>query len=912
MDGNSLGTVQYGSKISGRSFIGMAVAILDASFQAGVIVQIYYGGMFSFYLQRYTYQSSSAEMVSYSVFRSLFLFLISFLTIVDSTEYPKRFRELNHFVLVTNGLLAISVMAKILVYYGSASFVSWLFWENCAISIFFSILNPITWRYVSNIDRILEKKRRKVDQDRRVSMDRTLTLLDGGSFADSVRSSLHDTRSAKIEKLLRKQEKKSLFKARKLIWLSWTDTFLFVIGFLCSVLSGITEVFIPYCQAKIVNSVVRINLDTPDRLSYFNQFVLYVGLLMLGKSVFILLQSSFLLRAKDRLEFKIQSVMFNKILQEKQQFFDKRSNESMMQRMTGDVESFATIVTESCTTFIRSIVKSTIVFLFLLFAISWELSLVMLCAVPVLIYITINYTYKVNRLREEIDDNIDDAFEHVSECFRKIKTLKQFRTETYESKNFTARLKKIDNHKRMLSYRIGLFKGSLSFIQVGLLFSILLFGGHLVMNHLINGEDFLIFLFMHPDMIEGIDEIGRTFTEIIQTYLWAVRLLDTMKKLYDNDQERRKAEQENDKDHSKPKKRKGGKKGRGGGSGNSGGDNLLLPNNTLNFQRGAMGPYRPQEVRGGIIFENVLFSYRKPKKSAAAAKAQSQQPNLPQLQNEKETSVKEPSAEGTNVLNGISFTVEPGQVVALVGKSGCGKSTCLRLLSRMYEITQGRILLDGRSIDAYDTGFFHRQVVHVSSEIELLSRTIKENVQYGIMGANAIDLMKEAEGNKAHPYLEEFYDHWEDTKVAHKISANKEHKLLLGRALIRRPQVVLIDEVAMRLDAEMEELFERQLLRNRTRSDSITDPAQLLGYQPTILIIAHKLNTIQQSDKIIVLDNGKVVSEGTHDQLITSCPYYVDLVKKQLNVLASTERHAKQPKIIRPKSFKSQSSNKIL
>ena len=78
------------------------------------------------------------------------------------------------------------------------------------------------------------------------------------------------------------------------------------------------------------------------------------------------------------------------------------------------------------------------------------------------------------------------------------------------------------------------------------------------------------------------------------------------------------------------------------------------------------------------------------------------------------------------------------QVVALVGKSGCGKSTCLRLLSRMYEITQGRILLDGRSIDAYDTGFFHRQVVHVSSEIELLSRTIKENVQYGIMGANAI------------------------------------------------------------------------------------------------------------------------------------------------------------------------------
>ena len=74
-----------------------------------------------------------------------------------------------------------------------------------------------------------------------------------------------------------------------------------------------------------------------------------------------------------------------------------------------------------------------------------------------------------------------------------------------------------------------------------------------------------------------------------------------------------------------------------------------------------MGPYRPQEVRGGIIFENVLFSYRKPKKSAAA-KAQSQQPNLPQLQNEKETSVKEPSAEGTNVLNGISFTVEPGQV----------------------------------------------------------------------------------------------------------------------------------------------------------------------------------------------------------------------------------------------------------
>ncbi|XP_063721349.1 ABC-type oligopeptide transporter ABCB9-like isoform X2 [Symsagittifera roscoffensis] len=910
------------SKISGRSFVGIAVALADAAAQTGVIMQFYYGNMFPFYIYRYTYQSSSAEMVSYSVFRSLFLFLVSILTLADSQEYPKRFRELNHFVLIINGVLAISVVAKILVFYGSAAYVSWLFWESCVVCVSFSVIHPITWRYVTNIDKAQEKKKQNADQLRRSSMDRAMTLIDDSrtaSFADSGRMSFAEIRSAKVEKLLKKKENWEFFKAKKLVDLSWSGTLLFLIGFFSSVASGIVEIFIPYCQAKIVGIVVSTNLNVSGVNPKYVHFVIAVGLLMLAKSVLILLSSAFLSRAKDRLEYKIQSVLFSKLLLEKQPFFDRRSNESIMQRITGDVESTASIITHSFTTFVRCTVKSIVVFMFLVVSVCWELSFVMLCAVPVLIYITINYTYKVNELREEIDVNIDDGFEQVSECFRKIKTLKQFRTEKLESGLFTRRLKDIDRHKKSLSYRIGLFKGSLSFIQVALLFTILVYGGHLVMNDLVDGESFLIFLFMHPDMIEGIEEIGRTFTEIVQSYLWAMRLMDTLNKLYNSEEERKKEEKVDQRGGCRPRGG-GGDKRRGGGNSRVGqwgigeisdratvrrlrgdGDIELQIRKRRTWQRLQISPtlHRPEEVRGSITFENVQFAYRV---------------NKPKGGNSSNTSIKLNSGESSNVLQDISFSVEPGQVVALVGRSGCGKSTCLRLLSRMYEPNFGQILLDGRSIQDYESGFFHQQVVHVSSEVELLNRSIKENVQYGIMGASEIDLMKAAEDSNAKPYLEEFYSAWEETKVAHKVNSNKEHKLLLGRALIRKPQVVLIDEVAMRLDAEIEELFEKQLLRS-SRSDSVSDINTIKnGYHPTIMIIAHKLSTIQKSDKIIVLDNGRVVGEGTHEELIGKCSVYLEIVRKQLNMIHSTERRKKysskmQPQLSRSKSsFKSQSS----
>ncbi|XP_035692006.1 ATP-binding cassette sub-family B member 9-like [Branchiostoma floridae] len=235
------------------------------------------------------------------------------------------------------------------------------------------------------------------------------------------------------------------------------------------------------------------------------------------------------------------------------------------------------------------------------------------------------------------------------------------------------------------------------------------------------------------------------------------------------------------------------------------------------------GRLAPWKLEGHIEFRNVWMSY--------------------------------PSRQRVPVLKDVSFQVSPGEVVALVGPSGSGKSTCVNLLERFYETTSGQVLLDGNPIMAYDHKFLHRKVALVGQEPVLFARSIKDNISYALDNCSLEEVQRVARQANAHEFITELPEGYE-TGTGEKgiqLSGGQKQRVAIARALIRKPAVLLLDEATSALDAESEQLVQQatQNLRGQT-----------------VIVVAHRLSTVEKADRIIVIDKGMVVEQGRHDQLI--------------------------------------------
>ncbi|CAF3367528.1 unnamed protein product [Rotaria socialis] len=250
------------------------------------------------------------------------------------------------------------------------------------------------------------------------------------------------------------------------------------------------------------------------------------------------------------------------------------------------------------------------------------------------------------------------------------------------------------------------------------------------------------------------------------------------------------------------------------------------------------GIEKPHHFQGRIEFKNVTFSF--------------------------------PNRKNDKVLKNISFTVQPGQQVALVGPSGSGKTTCISLLEHFYEADEGEVLIDGISVKDYDYKFYHEKVSLVSQEPVLHARSIKDNIQYGLIEMKSQEEIETiAQMANAHSFISTFQDGYE-TECGERgvqMAGGQKQRIALARALIRSPNVLLLDEATSALDAHAESQVQEAIART------------VLGR--TVLVIAHRLSTIRNADKILVLQFGKIVEEGTHLELIDKHGLYYELVKRQ-------------------------------
>ena len=244
-------------------------------------------------------------------------------------------------------------------------------------------------------------------------------------------------------------------------------------------------------------------------------------------------------------------------------------------------------------------------------------------------------------------------------------------------------------------------------------------------------------------------------------------------------------------------------------------------------------------VNGHIKFHNLSFAY----------------PSRPDLQ----------------VLNNLNFAVQQGHNIALVGPSGAGKTTLASILFGFYKIEDGQISIDGKNIEEYDLHFLRKQIAIVPQDIILFGGSIKENIAYGKLDASEQEIEEAAKKANALNFINDFPEKME-TLVGERgiqLSGGQRQRIAIARALLKNPSILILDEATSALDSESEKLVQEAM--------------DVLMKGRTSIVIAHRLSTIKNADCILVLENGQIIEQGTHQELQKNEGLYKQLSDMQFN-----------------------------
>ncbi|NQP18230.1 ABC transporter ATP-binding protein [Streptococcus suis] len=251
------------------------------------------------------------------------------------------------------------------------------------------------------------------------------------------------------------------------------------------------------------------------------------------------------------------------------------------------------------------------------------------------------------------------------------------------------------------------------------------------------------------------------------------------------------------------------------------------------------------ETRGYLEFDNVTFAY--------------------------------PGETESPVLHNISFKAEPGQTIAFIGSTGSGKSTLVQLIPRFFDVTLGRILVDGVDVRRYNLKVLRSKIGFIPQKALLFTGTIAENLKYGKLDASMTELDAAADVAQAKDFIESKEDRFE-THLAEggsNLSGGQKQRLSIARAIVKEPEIYIFDDSFSALDYRTDAIL-------RKRLKEVTENA-------TVLIVAQRVGTIMDADQIIVLNEGEIVGRGKHDELMESNEFYREIANSQLNRQSLTE-----------------------
>lgn len=467
-------------------------------------------------------------------------------------------------------------------------------------------------------------------------------------------------------------------------------------------------------------------------------------------------------------------------------FFSQERKGDILARMSGDVQEVEYSITSTLEMLIKNPIL-IIIYLSVLFAMSWQLTLFTLVFAPLMMLVMTAIGSKLKARSLEAQQYWSDTMSQVEETLGGLRIIKAFLAE----KKMTGRFEKVTEGMRQKNNKVGIRQASahpVSELLGSIMIAIVLwFGGTLILGSdaTIDAPAFMSYMTILYSIIQPFKDLSKAAYSIPKGLASAERI-----------------------------------------------DKILGAENPLVEKE---NPIVIKEFEKSIDFENVTFSY-----------------------------------DGSRtILDDVSLSIPKGKTVAVVGASGAGKSTLVDLIPRFYDVNDGCIRVDGYDIRDLSTKSLRALIGNVNQEPILFNDTIFNNIAFGVENATLDQVITAAKIANAHEFIMEKPDGYDENvgDRGSKLSGGQRQRISIARAILKNPPILILDEATASLDTESEKLVQQALDR--------------LMSNRTTIAIAHRLSTIKNADMIVVMDNGKIVESGTHEQLIKKDGYYKKLYSMQ-------------------------------
>lgn len=593
----------------------------------------------------------------------------------------------------------------------------------------------------------------------------------------------------------KKISKKSFLNAIKVFSYIKPHSFLFSIGLLLLVVSGLLVIIITALLGQLVSPESSAEFAGGAWASWIPASAEWGGTakvlaalvaLLIIQGIFSFFRVYIFSYVTENAMLALRRDAFSTIIRMPMQFFNERRVGDLSSRLSSDITTIQETLTITLAEFIRQTVI-IVVGIGWLVSYSYKLTLVMLCTLPVIMIVMVIFGRYIRSIGKKTQDKVAESSVIVNESLTGIVNVKSFANEVFESNRFQHSIGSIKDIAMRSAVWRGMFGTFIIIFLFGALGLVMGVGAHLQETGEI-GKDVLGKFVFITGLVAG--SIGGLASQM-GTLQRSIGVIESVMEI-------------------------------------------------LGYETEQVGLVEPTEIaplQGVIELRDVAFTYA--------------------------------SRKDIEVLRGVSFRVNAGQQIALVGSSGSGKSTIASLIQRFYEPTSGEIRFDDRSASEFALTDLRKHMAFVPQEVILFGGTIFDNIAYGAPGANSDQVREAARKANALDFIEAFPEKFQ-TIVGERgiqLSGGQRQRIAIARAVLRNPTILILDEATSSLDSESERL--------------VQDALEKLMVSRTSLVIAHRLSTIRKADLIVVLDQGRVQEMGTHDELMQSGGFYKRLCELQ-------------------------------
>ena len=598
--------------------------------------------------------------------------------------------------------------------------------------------------------------------------------------------------------------------------------------FISLIIATMLNLVIPLITGRIIDEGIDAGVA---------RYIMLGALAMVGvallRALFSFTQNFWAAKASQNVAYDMRNALYDKIQNLSFGYHDRAQTGQLLTRATSDVDRVQMFVGRGLIMFVMALLM-LVGSLILLFSIDWQLALIMVVIIPLTMGIFILFASRLRPLFTKVQQYIAQLNTILQENLAGVRVVKAFGREPYEWNRFSvANLdlmnQTIDVGKMIaIAFPLTFLIANLGTLAVVWLGGLQVIGGRLTIGELVAFQSYLLMatfpILMLGMILAMVSQAAASSDRIFE-------ILDTRSEVIE-----------------KP-------------------DAIDLP-----------------QIEGRVAFKGVWFSYYGHKGAEKTGKSDGRKKKrghgsgaggMGGMGMGMEMGMGGTGAPPTPevddwVLKDVSFVAEPGQVIALLGATGSGKSTIINLLPRFYDVTRGDVTIDGIDVREVTLDSLRSQVGIVMQETTLFTGTVRENIAYGRPDATLEQVVSAARAAEADQFIQEFADGY-DTQVGERgatLSGGQKQRIAIARALLLDPRILILDDSTSSVDIETEYHIQQALDK--------------LMVGRTSFVIAQRISTVQNAEKILVLDGGRIAAQGTHEDLMRESAIYAEIYNSQL------------------------------